>query len=302
MVYLNTLKFGSSRLVRASLLLSQYKFKVYKFKVLHTPGRTNHVADALSRVSELQPDALTAYQQSRHCANDQIDLSLEDNVDTDLSANHSVNIGIQCDLIDCNSSIVFQKSESCAKQIDGAADRQRHVDMERPADSARQSPASPGRQEIEPSHIRSVTGATVKSCDRTAKQGDSAQQRADTNNNNTQTCSSPAHAASHADSRTDHADNTLHAHSHLLQRVRTDQHADLAVGLTDSDAQRKTAILSRCTANVSEGTRTVHMTDKQCPLAEVNDAQADNIATTRTSVDQCIARRSTTRRWCPACT
>ena len=210
-------------------------------------------------------------------------------MDTDLSANHSVNIGIQCDLIDCNSSIVFQKSESCAKQIDGAADRQRHVDMERPTDSARQSPASPGRQEVEPSHVRSVTGATVKSCDRTAKQGDSAQQRADTNNNNTQTCSSPAHAASHADSRTDQADNTLHAHSHLLQRVRTDQHADLAVGLTYSDAQRTTAILSRCTANVSEGTRTVHMTDKQCPLAEVNDAQADNIVTTRTSVDQCIA-------------
>ena len=86
LAYLNTLKFGNSRLVRASLLLSQYKFKV-------GPARTNQVADALSRVKELQPDALTAYQQSRHYANDQIDLSLEDSMDTDLSANHSVNIG-----------------------------------------------------------------------------------------------------------------------------------------------------------------------------------------------------------------
>ena len=97
LVYLNSPKFGNSRLVRASILLSQYKFKL-----LHTPGRTNHVADALSRVEGLEADALTAYQQSRHYANDEIELALEDSADIDPSVRDSVNVGIQCDLIACD--------------------------------------------------------------------------------------------------------------------------------------------------------------------------------------------------------
>ena len=111
LTYLNNLRFGTSRLVRAAVLLSQFKFKV-----IHTPGRTNVVADAISRIQDLEPDPLTTYQQNRHCAANQIDLSLQDNADTDFSATQSVNIGIQCDLIDFHGCSNVELGESKSKQ------------------------------------------------------------------------------------------------------------------------------------------------------------------------------------------
>ena len=260
LVYLNSLKFGNSRLVRASLLLSQYKFKV-----LHTPGRTNQVADALSRVKGLQPDALTAYQQSRHCANDQIHLSLDDNMDTDISANQSVSIGIQCDLIDkCHSSVGFQQSESRAKPTDSAPYRQRHADMERPAGIERRSPASPGRQETEPSHVSSVTDTTSRA--RLAKQSEPARHHRNTYDTRS---SSTAHAESHTNSHAKPQGNWATTRSHLPQRESADRPTDRRMAMTDRDAQRSAAVLSCDTASKAESTQTVHSTNKTSQLQQL---------------------------------
>ena len=104
--------------------------------------------------------------------------------------------------------------------------------MARPTDSARQPPASPGRKEVEPSLIRSVTGTITKSCDRPAKPNEPAQQRADTYNN-AQTCSSPADAASHTDCRTKARSNqpaNVHLHNnaaHTDGLVQTQANRDL---------------------------------------------------------------------------
>ena len=58
LTYIRNLKFGTSRLVRASILLSQYDFTIK-----HLSGKTNTAADALSRVPNIQADSLTLLQQ-----------------------------------------------------------------------------------------------------------------------------------------------------------------------------------------------------------------------------------------------
>ena len=263
LVYLNTLKFGNSRLVRASLLLSQYKFKI-----LHTPGRTNQVADALSRVKGLKADALTAYQQSRHCANDQIDLALDDNANID--------IGIQCDLTDCKSYLVFQQSASHEKPTASAPDRQTHADTERLATCIRQTPTMHGRQVAPPHHIGSVTSNTAQPCARLVKQRKPARQRGDTNNNNdthTETGSSTALIASHADSsnkaRRTQATSTESRQPHPPQGTNAGQPTHHAVERTDSDAQRTNAELHLDTANTAESFHTVHTTGDASQLQQL---------------------------------
>ena len=60
LTYIRNLKFGTSRLVRASILLSQYDFTIK-----HLSGKTNTAADALSRVPNIQADNLTILQQKK---------------------------------------------------------------------------------------------------------------------------------------------------------------------------------------------------------------------------------------------
>ena len=60
LTYIRNLKFGTSRLVRASILLSQYDFTIK-----HLPGKTNTAADALSRVPNIQADNLTILQHNK---------------------------------------------------------------------------------------------------------------------------------------------------------------------------------------------------------------------------------------------
>jgi len=60
LMYINNLRFGIRKLVRASLLLNQFRFKV-----THLAGRKNSAADSLSRTENLQADPLTIHENNR---------------------------------------------------------------------------------------------------------------------------------------------------------------------------------------------------------------------------------------------
>jgi len=65
LTYIQNLKFGPSRLVRASIFLSQYDFTIK-----HVAGRANPVADAISRITDIKADNLTVCQEQRHSDDD----------------------------------------------------------------------------------------------------------------------------------------------------------------------------------------------------------------------------------------
>jgi len=67
LTYLQNLRFGPSRLVRASIFLSQYDFTIK-----HVAGRANAVADAISRITDIKADDLTIYQEQRHSDDDDL--------------------------------------------------------------------------------------------------------------------------------------------------------------------------------------------------------------------------------------
>ena len=60
LTYIRNLRFGPSKLVRASLLLNQFQFKV-----THLAGKKNSAADSISRTTDLQTDPLTEYEMNR---------------------------------------------------------------------------------------------------------------------------------------------------------------------------------------------------------------------------------------------
>jgi len=64
LTYIRNLKFGTSRLVRASIMLSQYDFSIR-----HLSGKSNRATDAISRIPNLEADDLTLQEQQR-CSND----------------------------------------------------------------------------------------------------------------------------------------------------------------------------------------------------------------------------------------
>ena len=103
LTYIKNLRFGPSKLVRASLLLNQFKFKV-----THLAGRNNSAADSISRTTDLQTDPLTAFEAARFQADDATDLCLDyattderaqDKL-TDSNSKAHRNVGIQCDIRD----------------------------------------------------------------------------------------------------------------------------------------------------------------------------------------------------------
>jgi len=83
LTYLKNLKFGPSRLVRASMALSQYDYTI-KFLA----GRCNGAADSLSRLDNIKADDLTLYQQQRFDDNDD-DFVCVVNDKTDTKPNNS---------------------------------------------------------------------------------------------------------------------------------------------------------------------------------------------------------------------
>ena len=98
LTYIKNLRFGPSKLVRASLLLNQFKFRIS-----HIGGRQNSACDAISRTIDLQTDPLTAHEANRFQADSAMDLRLdyataEDNADEDTKTYRDV--GIQCDIAD----------------------------------------------------------------------------------------------------------------------------------------------------------------------------------------------------------
>jgi len=71
LTYLKNLRSGPSKLARASVQLSQFKFKVN-----HLVRRKNSAADALSRTENLPTNPLTAEAESRHEEDTHLDLQL----------------------------------------------------------------------------------------------------------------------------------------------------------------------------------------------------------------------------------
>ena len=65
LTYIRNLKFGPSRLVRASIQLSQYDFVIR-----HIRGQANTAADSLSRIPNIKADDLTVQQAERFKGDD----------------------------------------------------------------------------------------------------------------------------------------------------------------------------------------------------------------------------------------
>ena len=105
LTYIQNLRFGPSKLVRASLLLSQFNYKV-----THLAGRQNSAADSISRTIDLQTDPLTAHEANRFQADEATDLRLDYTTAEDSARDsaHNTNsgtktqhdVGIQCDMHD----------------------------------------------------------------------------------------------------------------------------------------------------------------------------------------------------------
>jgi len=90
LTYLKNLRAGPSKLARAIVQLSQFKFKVN-----HLAGRKNSAADALSRTEGLTTDPLTAESETRHEEDSHLDLQLIGENPEEVTA---CNIAIQCEL------------------------------------------------------------------------------------------------------------------------------------------------------------------------------------------------------------
>ena len=90
LTYLKNLRSGPSQLARASVQLSQFKFKVN-----HLAGRKNSAADALSRTENLPTDPLTAKAENRHDEDTHLDLQLTGENPEEVTA---CDIAIQCEL------------------------------------------------------------------------------------------------------------------------------------------------------------------------------------------------------------
>ena len=90
LTYLKNLRAGPSKLARASVQLSQFKFKVN-----HLAGRKNSAADALSRTEGLATDLLTTESETRHDEDSRLDFQLTGENPEEVTA---CDIAIQCEL------------------------------------------------------------------------------------------------------------------------------------------------------------------------------------------------------------
>ena len=81
LTFIKNLKFGTSRLVRASIILSQYDFTIR-----HLAGKNNGAADAISRIPDIKADNLTIHEQQR-CSRSDDDLLCVDATSNDAVLN-----------------------------------------------------------------------------------------------------------------------------------------------------------------------------------------------------------------------
>ena len=128
LTYIKNLRFGSSKLVRASLLLNQYKFKI-----THLAGRINSAADSISRTANLQTDPLTAHETARFQADMDLDLCLDswtagDSVDAMASSEHAFrDAAVQCNLDTAASQGQIQTIETARPTPGDYANRGKQV-------------------------------------------------------------------------------------------------------------------------------------------------------------------------------
>jgi len=100
LTYLKNLRSGPSKLARASVKLSQFKFKIK-----HLAGKKNSAADAISRTENLPTDTLTALAKDRHEDDNIIDLRTEmtdrndDKIGNFDFNNATHDMGTQCELL-----------------------------------------------------------------------------------------------------------------------------------------------------------------------------------------------------------
>jgi len=97
LTYLKNLRSGPSKLTRASVQLSQFRFKV-----THLAGKKNTAADALSRTTELQTGPLTAIEADRCLNDDTLELQLDPTTEADYTKTTYRDVGIQCDAYGIN--------------------------------------------------------------------------------------------------------------------------------------------------------------------------------------------------------
>jgi len=93
LTYIQNLRFGTSKLVRASLLLNQFRYKI-----VHLAGKKNSAADGISRTDQLQTDPLTEHEANRFQPDSATDLKL-DMANTDSDDKAYTDMGTQCELL-----------------------------------------------------------------------------------------------------------------------------------------------------------------------------------------------------------
>ena len=104
LTYLKKLRSGPSKLARASVQLSQFKFRV-----IHLAGKANSAADSISRTEGLEPDPLTALETDRHQDDTILDLQLDYAADSANVSNNAYadnemrksvrDVSVHCDLL-----------------------------------------------------------------------------------------------------------------------------------------------------------------------------------------------------------
>jgi len=93
LTYIQNLRFGTSKLVRASLLLNQFRYKI-----VHLAGKKNSAADVISRTDQLQTDPLTEHEANRFQPDSATNLKL-DMANTDSDDKTYTDTGMQCKLL-----------------------------------------------------------------------------------------------------------------------------------------------------------------------------------------------------------
>ena len=107
LTYLKKLRSGPSKLARASVQLSQFKFRV-----IHLAGKANSAADSISRTEGLEPDPLTVLEADRHQDDTILDLRL------DCAADDVRDASVQCDLLKPTDTNGNDKPRGDAEQLD----------------------------------------------------------------------------------------------------------------------------------------------------------------------------------------
>ena len=116
LTYIQNLKFGPSRLVRASIFLSQYDFTIK-----HVAGRANAVADAISRITDIKADDLTVYQEQRYSEDDNLVYTIRRSGDDDDIVNAVNNAKTNDDDVNMTQNVARQTKTNVVCAVNKAS-------------------------------------------------------------------------------------------------------------------------------------------------------------------------------------